>query len=88
VNCATTIRVILVTFALLSHGFIHATTLPAGEQLVLRLDTKISSRSSRTGDFVQASVMGGSDRSPQFLLLSGAIVEGRIEQVRRGEPFF
>lgn len=87
-KCSVWIRVILVTSALFSHGFIHATTLPVGEQLVLRLDTTISSRSSRTGDFVQASVMGGSDRSPQFLLLSGAIVEGRIEQVRRGEPLF
>jgi hypothetical protein len=81
-------RVILVTSALFSHGLIHATTLPAGEQLVLRLDTKISSRSSRAGDLVQASVMGGADRSPQFLALSGATVEGRLEDVRRGEPLF
>lgn len=85
-KCGVRVRLILVTSVLFSHGLIRATTLPASEQLVLQLDTKISSRCSRTGDFLQASIMLEADRSPQFLLLSGAIAEGRIEKAGLGEP--
>jgi hypothetical protein len=57
--------------------------LPEGTELKLRLETALSSATSREGDAVTARVESASDADGRVALPGGTVLKGRVVEVRR-----
>ena len=62
---------------------VESLVLPEGTQLKLRLETGLSSATSREGDPVTARVESATDPSGNVALPGGTVVKGRVVEVRQ-----